>query len=117
MAGLLTTHILDTSKGFPAVGVVIELFKRCNDNNVIVTKNRTNSDGRTDNPILSKEDFEIGEYELNFHVGDYFKDTYPTTNPTVFFNIIPVRFLIIEDRHYHVPLLLSPFGYSTYRGS
>jgi len=115
--GYLTTHVLDTARGVPASGMVIELFG-IGDKRLLLRKMTTNSDGRTDAPILPKEEFAIGTYELVFHAGAYLDsiDT-PPENPR-FLDIIPIRFGISDaSAHYHVPLLISPFGYSTYRGS
>jgi len=117
MTGYLTTHVLDTAKGCPAEGLRIELFRISGDGRTHLRTMETNSDGRTDTQILPAEDFATGEYELVFHAGDYLDvcDT-PPENPR-FLNIIPIRFGMSQASHYHVPLLLSPFGYSTYRGS
>lgn len=117
MTGYLTTHVLDTARGCPAEGLKIQLFRINGDHREHLTTLTTNADGRTDSQILPAEAFEIGEYELVFHAGDYL-DTIgaPAENPR-FLNVIPLRFGMSEASHYHVPLLLSPFGYSTYRGS
>jgi 5-hydroxyisourate hydrolase len=77
----------------------------------------TNSDGRLDTPLLEGADFAPGLYELLFHVGDYFRARGVTLPNPAFLDIVPIRFGICEDAHYHVPLLVSPYGYSTYRGS
>jgi 5-hydroxyisourate hydrolase len=107
MTGFLTTHILDTSKGCPAAGVRIELYRGGGKLAEMVT----NSDGRTDAPIVGKGALQSGAYELRFHIGDYLSSKR-------FLDVVPIAF-IVEDAtaHYHVPLLVSPFGYSTYRGS
>ena len=110
MAGFLTTHVLDTSKGVPAAGLEILLFRVSGNAHQKIATAVTNSDGRTDTPILSESDFETGEYELIFKCSDYLEDD-------SFLGDVPIRFTMSEDSHYHVPLLLSPFGYSTYRGS
>jgi len=117
MTGYLTTHVLDTARGCPAEGLRIELFRVEGDKHTHLRTLETNADGRTDSQILPAEDFSVGEYELVFHAGAYLDacDT-PPENPR-FLNIIPIRFGMSEPMHYHVPLLLSPFGYSTYRGS
>lgn len=118
--GRLTTHILDTSKGCPAAGVLIELFKT-SDLRQAIAQATTNADGRCETPLLQGDTFTIGEYQLLFHAGDYFdanntgaaNDGQPR-----FLNQVVIRFGISDpDAHYHVPLLLSPFGYSTYKGS
>ena len=114
MAGWLTTHVLDTARGRPAEGVRIELYRLDGDARSYVHTLRTNADGRTDGPILGKEEFQPGHYELVFHAGDYLA---AHNEPKGFLDVIPIRFGMTEESHYHVPLLLSPFGYSTYRGS
>ena len=117
--GRLTTHILDTAEGKPAGGVAVELIRLSEDGAATcVVKTVTNADGRTDAPLLSGSDFRTGAYELRFHVGRYFATRgVPVTQPA-FLDIIPIRFAIAEaDGHYHVPLLVSPWSYSTYRGS
>lgn len=113
-AGYLTTHVLDTANGTPAADLTIQLFKLDGSSRTLLKKIQTNSDGRADAPMLKGEEFEIGTYELIFNVGDY----YNRDEPISFLSEVPVRFGITEaDEHYHVPLLVSPFGYSTYRGS
>ncbi|MFT7596073.1 MAG: 5-hydroxyisourate hydrolase [Paracoccaceae bacterium] len=117
MTGYLTTHVLDTARGCPAEGLRIELYRVEGETRTHLRTLETNADGRTDTQILPAEDFANGEYELVFHAGAYLDacDT-PPENPR-FLNIIPIRFGMSQATHYHVPLLLSPFGYSTYRGS
>jgi 5-hydroxyisourate hydrolase len=114
MSGWLSTHILDTALGRPAAGVVIWLYKVSGNSHKKIAEFVTNADGRTDAPILPEGKFATGEYELVFHAGDYLR---ATGQPDTFLNQIPLRFTMSEAAHYHVPLLLSPFGYSTYRGS
>ncbi|WP_299470440.1 hydroxyisourate hydrolase [uncultured Roseibium sp.] len=115
--GRLTTHVLDTALGKPAMGLKIDLWRK-GDTPVLVSSHVTNADGRVDGPILEGERFETGEFELLFHAGDYLKKTGQDLPKPLFLDVIPIRFGIAEpDGHYHVPLLLSPFGYSTYRGS
>ncbi|MGI9379285.1 MAG: hydroxyisourate hydrolase [Methyloligellaceae bacterium] len=116
--GRLTTHVLDTAVGKPAENLKIALFRFENANSVKVSEYRTNADGRTDRPMLDENDFAPGEYELQFFAGDYF-DTLNISLPSPkFLDVVVIRFGISDsDSHYHVPLLLSPFGYSTYRGS
>lgn len=117
MTGFLTTHVLDTARGCPAPGLRIELFRIDGAQRSHIRTLETNADGRTDEQILPEGEFAIGEYELVFHAGDYLDSTgTPPENPR-FLNVIPLRFGMSEAAHYHVPLLLSPFGYSTYRGS
>jgi 5-hydroxyisourate hydrolase len=116
--GYLTTHVLDTSLGLPADGLEIDLFSLHGETRLHICTMQTNSDGRTDNHILPAEEFKIGVYELIFKTGKYLKRTARAQNEPFFLSDIPIRFGINElDAHYHVPLLLSPFGYSTYRGS
>lgn len=110
MPGYLTTHVLDTAKGCPAAGLEIVLYRLTGDTRVELARKVTNADGRTDGPILSEADFAPGPYELMFHAGGYLADTR-------FLSDIPIRFTMTDNSHYHVPLLLSPYGFSTYRGS
>ena len=105
----LTTHVLDTMRGRPAAGVTIELWSV--DQSKMLKAVQTNSDGRTDAPLLSGEEMTRGNYELIFFVGDYFGERR-------FLDRVPVRFVISDAAaKYHVPLLVSPWSYSTYRGS
>jgi 5-hydroxyisourate hydrolase len=114
--GRLTTHVLDTALGKPAAGLTIELY-RLGPATEHVASATTNDDGRLDAPILDGRHFTTGVYELRFHAGDYLRKTQRPPEP-VFLDVIPVRFGIdAAVDHYHVPLLLSPYGYSTYRGS
>lgn len=115
-SGRLTTHVLDTMHGKPARGMRIELHYVHGDHTHHVTDSYTNADGRVDNPLLDEQQFEQGEFEIRFHVGQYFERLgVELDNP--FLDVVPIRFKISEDSHYHVPLLVSPFAYSTYRGS
>ncbi len=116
MAGYLTTHVLDTARGRPAVGLTVELYRLDGEARDLVTAMTTNEDGRTDGPILPAEHFAQGIYELVFKAGDYLKSSGPAEG-TRFLDEVPIRFGMAEESHYHVPLLLSPYGYSTYRGS
>ena len=116
-SGRLTTHVLDTAAGKPAAGLTIELWSAGPSRKLLKTA-RTNSDGRTDGPILQGGDFAAGSYELLFHAGDYLRGLGLKAPEPLFLDVIPIRFGIADaSQHYHVPLLLSPFGYSTYRGS
>ncbi len=114
--GRLTTHVLDTGTGKPAAGLRIELF-RLGATREKLLETRTNADGRCDAPLLEGADFATGEYELLFHAGDYLDASGQDLPEPKFLDLIPLRFGMAADTHYHVPLLLSAFGYSTYRGS
>ncbi len=122
--GRLTTHVLDTATGRPAAGMEIGLFfiegpePNENDEVVLILSTRTNEDGRCDAPLLAGEDLKSGTYELLFQVGNYFADLGMEVAKPAFLDQVPVRFGISDTKaHYHVPLLVSPFAYSTYRGS
>ncbi len=117
MAGYLTTHVLDTALGQPASGLEIHLFRIEGDARELVAKKITNADGRTDGPILPEHAFAVGTYELEFWVGTYFDALDISSGTPRFLDVVPIRFGMSEEAHYHVPLLLSPYGYSTYRGS
>ncbi|WIV50490.1 hydroxyisourate hydrolase [Marivivens sp. LCG002] len=117
MSGFLTTHVLDTARGCPAKGLKIELFRLSGNGRHLLKTLVTNDDGRTDEQILPASEFEIGEYELVFHAGAYLDASGTPPESPRFLDIVPIRFGMSEAAHYHVPLLLSPFGYSTYRGS
>ena len=117
MAGKLSTHVLDTYHGKPAVGIAIELWTYIPQPKLLITAT-TNSDGRTDAPLLTDEMMRVGSYELRFQVGDYFRSmNIPLVQPP-FLEVVPVRFMLSDPAaNYHVPLLVSPWAYSTYRGS
>ncbi|MCX5514827.1 hydroxyisourate hydrolase [Kaistia algarum] len=115
--GRLTTHVLDIATGRPAGGLAIELF-RVDDELSFVRAVTTNDDGRVDEPLLEGEALAAGVYELRFHAGDYLRQSSARLTDPPFLDVIPIRFGIADpSQHYHVPLLLSPYGYSTYRGS
>ena len=121
MAGYLTTHVLDTARGRPAEGLAIWLYRVSGNSHRKIAETVTNVDGRTDGPILPEAKFEPGGYELVFHAGAYLRaaglvDGVAEGAP-LFLDQIPIRFGLAQDAHYHVPLLLSPYGYATYRGS
>ncbi|MFK7870044.1 MAG: hydroxyisourate hydrolase [Roseobacter sp.] len=116
--GYLTTHVLDTATGRPAAGIEIALFRVNGNSHSKIATAVTNDDGRTDAPLLDTKAFKVGEYELVFMVGPYLDAQGVAAEAPRFLSTIPIRFGISDpDSHYHVPLLLSPFGYSTYRGS
>jgi len=117
MTGFLTTHVLDTARGCPAEGLKIDLFRMDGEARTHLKTLFTNSDGRTDEQILPSAEFKIGIYELVFHAGDYLDQSGTPPESPRFLNVVPIRFGMSEPSHFHVPLLLSPFGYSTYRGS
>jgi 5-hydroxyisourate hydrolase len=117
MPGYLTTHVLDTALGKPAAGLEIELFRIEGAQRVFVARKNTNADGRTDGPILPEADFATGTYELVFRAGAYLRANGQAGGAPMFLDDVPIRFGMAEATHYHVPLLLSPYGYSTYRGS
>jgi len=116
--GRLTTHVLDTASGLPAAGVRIELDRIEGSMRSRIAEVVTNADGRCDAPILEGAAFRPGVYELTFHAGAYFDaQGLDLPNPT-FLDLVPIRFGIADaGAHYHVPLLISPFSCSTYRGS
>lgn len=116
--GRLTTHVLDTARGSPAAGMVIELVRIQGLEHHLVKTVSTNADGRVDAPLLAGLDLERGVYELRFHAGDYLRSTGDKLPDPAFLDVIPIRFGIADTgAHYHVPLLISAYGYSTYRGS
>jgi 5-hydroxyisourate hydrolase len=114
--GRLTTHVLDTASGRPAAGLVVELW-RPGEPDCLKTAT-TNADGRMDGPIIEGSAFTAGIYELRFRAGDYLRSLGMDLPEPAFLDVIPIRFGIADaSQHYHVPLLLSPYSYSTYRGS
>ncbi|WP_299501020.1 hydroxyisourate hydrolase [uncultured Roseobacter sp.] len=116
--GYLTTHVLDTARGCPAAGIRILLYRVSGNSHRKIAEAVTNADGRTDQPILDKAAFKTGTYELIFEAGPYLTASGVAAEDPRFLDTIPIRFGMSEaNSHYHVPLLLSPFGYSTYRGS
>ena len=117
MPGFLTTHVLDTAHGRPAEGIKIALYRVSGNSHRKIAETVTNADGRTDTPILPEKDFKTGTYELIFYAGDYLRATEQAAEEPLFLDQVPIRFGMSEDSHYHVPLLLSPHGMSTYRGS
>lgn len=116
--GFLTTHVLDTARGRPAVGMRVDLYRLDGEGRALIRSLITNADGRTDERILPVGEFAVGTYELVFHAGAYLDAVGAAPESPRFLDVIPIRFGISDpDSHYHVPLLLSPFGFSTYRGS
>ena len=112
----LSTHVLDTARGTPAQGLRISL-KRLEPNPKDLGVFTTNDDGRVSEKLLSGDDAQFGTYEIIFHAGDYLRAQGTALPEYPFLDVVPIRFGISEDSHYHVPLLLSPYGFSTYRGS
>lgn len=114
----LSTHVLDTMHGRPASGVKIELFAVEADARTLVTTATTTGDGRTDDPLISGDRVGIGVYELVFHAGNYFRGLGLQLPDPAFLDRVVIRFGIADPAaNHHIPLLLSPYGYSTYRGS
>ena len=114
--GRITTHVLDTAAGRPAAGLKVVL-NRLDAAPVVLAEAVTNADGRVDRPLLEGSNFAIGRYEIVFHVGDYFRRAGVALPDPPFLDLVPLRFGVAQDAHYHVPLLVSPYAYSTYRGS
>ena len=117
--GRLSTHVLDTQAGRPAAGVTIELLElSANGEQRMIACATTNRDGRTDEPLIGGRPLPIGRYELRFHVADYFAGVGARQDEPPFLDVVPVRFAVAEaEGHYHVPLLVTPWSYCTYRGS
>jgi 2-oxo-4-hydroxy-4-carboxy-5-ureidoimidazoline decarboxylase len=113
VAGHLSAHVLDTARGQAAEGIPIELFRE----GVLIQEAITNSDGRTDKPLLAEGPLRIGRYELRFHIENYYTNWANVTDPP-WYDVIPIRFGVSQpEGHYHIPLLLGPWTYTTYRGS
>jgi|TARA_R110000772_G_scaffold52998_5_gene121354 5-hydroxyisourate hydrolase len=116
--GKLTTHVLDTAAGKPGMGIRVDLYRVADSERTLIDTRHTNSDGRCDTPLLEGTKFERGQYELLFHVGAYFEASGVTLPEPKFLDEVVLRFGIADaETHYHVPLLISPYSYSTYRGS
>jgi 5-hydroxyisourate hydrolase len=118
----LTTHVLDTSSGKPGANLYFRLFRLGvelqNPARLELLNGRTNADGRYEAPLLDEESMQVGQYELEFHVADYFRRQGVNLSDPPFLDQVVIRFAIADTRqHYHVPLLVSPYGYTTYRGS
>ena len=116
--GRLSTHVLDTAAGKPAVGIKVVLKEVGRSAEGLLTEAVTNADGRTDEPLLAGAPLRIGTYQLEFHIGAYFAASGAAAADPPFLGVVPVRFAIADPAgHYHVPLLVGPWSYSTYRGS
>lgn len=119
MPGRLTTHVLDTAQGRPVAGLTIELWAIDGHQPArLLHSVTTNADGRTNEPLLTGNQLQVGVYQLVFLVGDYFDSQPVVTTQPPFLDLVPIQFSIADpEAHYHVPLLVSPWAYSTYRGS
>lgn len=118
MDAKLSTHVLDTAHGCPAAGMKIELWSLAGEDRTLVTTAKTNADGRTEMPLLAADEMKAGHYEIIFYVGDYFAARQTPMPKLRFLDQVPVRFGLVDaGASYHVPLLCSPWSYSTYRGS
>jgi 2-oxo-4-hydroxy-4-carboxy-5-ureidoimidazoline decarboxylase len=116
--GRLSTHVLDTWSGRPAVGVKITLTEIGDEATALIASGTTNDDGRTPEPFVSGAPLRIGRYRIDFHVGDYFAALAAPRSDPAFLDVVPVAFAIADpEGHYHVPLLVTPWSYATYRGS
>ena len=116
--GKLTTHVLDTAHGRPGAGIAVELYRIANGTRQSLDRRVTNADGRCDAPLLEGAAFAPGTYELDFRIGDYFAALGAKLAEPRFLDVVTLRFGIADaNAHYHVPLLASPWSYSTYRGS
>ena len=115
----MTTHVLDVTRGGPAKGVRIELYELDGEGGRrLVTAATTNADGRTDQPLIGAADARVGRFELVFHAGEYFRGQGTALADPPFLDLVPIRFAVADPgAHYHVPLIVSPWSYSTYRGS
>ena len=116
--GRLTTHVLDTALGRPGAGMRIDLFRLDQGARLALGQYTSNADGRCDQPLLADAAFVVGRYELDFHVGDYFAGLGLAGSEPRFLDVVTLRFGVSDaTQHYHVPLLVSPYAYSSYRGS
>jgi 5-hydroxyisourate hydrolase len=117
MPAKLSTHVLDTAHGLPAQGMKVELWSIDGEDRTLVTTARTNADGRTEQPLLAADEMKTGQYEIIFFVGDYFAARAVPTPKIRFLDKVPVRFGISDPgASHHIPLLCSPWAYTTYRG-
>ena len=118
MAGKLSTHVLDTTLGKPGAGIKIDLYSLAHGARALIKTTVTNADGRTDAPLLVDGAMTVGVYELDFHAGDYFRSTGASLPEPAFLEVVTLRFGIADAKaNYHVPLVCTPWSYSTYRGS
>jgi 5-hydroxyisourate hydrolase len=118
MMSRLTTHVLDTAHGKPGQGIQIDLYKIVDNSRKFLLSKNTNTDGRCDGPLLEGDAFQTGVYELDFHIGNYFTRLGMALPKPGFLDVVTLRFGVADaSRHYHVPLVASPWSYSTYRGS
>ncbi|WP_296253071.1 hydroxyisourate hydrolase [Pseudomonas sp. UBA4194] len=116
--GRLTTHVLDAAHGCPGSAISVQLYRVQGEQLELVASAVTNSDGRCDAPLLQGEEYETGVYQLQFAAGDYYRSRGLTLPDQAFLDVVVLRFGIdAAQEHYHVPLLISPYSYSTYRGS
>jgi len=116
--GKLSTHVLDTMHGKPAAGVQLDLYRAQGSDRVLVKQTQTNADGRCDEPLLQGNELEPGRYELVFHVGSYFASKGVALPDPAFLDQVTINFGVADaDQNYHVPLVVTPWSYSTYRGS
>lgn len=116
--GKLSTHVLDTTVGSPAVGMALTLHRINEDGRELLKTAVTNVDGRTEEPLLTSDEMKVGRYELTFFVEAYFKHKLVALDSPAFLDEVPIRFAISDvGANYHVPLLVTPWSYSTYRGS
>ncbi|SMC70536.1 hydroxyisourate hydrolase [Polynucleobacter kasalickyi] len=116
--GRLTTHVLDTAQGIPGKGIKVNLYFKSDSSQVLLASKVTNDDGRCDTPLLEGDKFIAGEYLLEFEIGNYFKNSSLNLTEPHFLNNVLIQFYAANsESHYHVPLLVTPWSYSTYRGS
>jgi len=116
--GRLTTHVLDTAQGIPGKSISVNLYFKTGDSQKLIATKITNDDGRCDSPLIEGNDFTAGEYVLEFDVGQYFKNSSLNLTEPHFLNKVLIQFYAADaNTHYHVPLLVTPWSYSTYRGS
>lgn len=115
--GKLTTHVLDATHGCPGAGIALALYRLDGEQRRLLREVATNADGRCDEPLLQGESLVAGVYELHFHVGDYYRQRGVALPEPAFLDVVVLRVGLSDQGHYHVPLLVSPYSYSTYRGS